>query len=117
MKNRPKTWHYVLYIAATLALASVSKADTIILTDKPSNSITAAEAMRSKKPVYKCQKKVPGPSINPVNAKGSTAIWSTAPGKSIDNAGEIMASGKFIYLCRSMLLDNSTARMRAADAE
>jgi len=110
-----------LYFAITFALFAFekyAKADTIILADKPTTTIKVSDATSSKTPVFECTKSKAGPRGNPVKVPGSTSIWTSATlSGGIDNAGEILGAGKFVYICKSKLMDNSTGRMKSASLE
>lgn len=103
---------FLIGLGITLAL-SYAKAETVYLDAKPSNKISTAQAAKSKQPVFKCEKVKQGPSINPVKVPNSETIWSSQVGDGISNAGEKLADGQQVYRCKSMQMDNETARMKS----
>ena len=104
-------------MAALQLFAWIAKADTEFLTEAPSATITPADAGKSKDPVFKCERVKRGPNVNPVKVPGSKTIWTKGPIKGIDNAGELLADNKKLYRCKSMLMDNESARMKSFSVE
>jgi len=103
-----------LALTFSLAVAGQARAD-IFLDSKPTSTITASEAGKSKTPVYKCQSVKSGPNIDPVKVKGSKTIWSNSVGAGIENGGDLLAEGKKIFRCKSVQMDSLSAKMRKAE--
>ena len=105
------SWLVVMF---DLAITGQARAD-IFLDSKPTSTITASEAGKSKTPVYKCQSVKSGPNIDPVKVKGSKTIWSNSVGAGIENGGDLLAEGKKIFRCKSVQMDSLSAKMRKAE--
>ena len=94
----------------------VSFGATSFYAETPSNKISASEALKlgaTGKPIFKCESIRPGPNVNPVKVKGSTATWhTTVPEKGIDAPALNLAEGKKTIRCSEMYVDADTARVR-----
>lgn len=112
-KDKKGTFIYV-FITFALGIGERAYAD-VFLDAKPTSTMSASDAGKSKTPVFKCERVKQGPNINPVKVPGSKTIWAKDIGKGLENAGDLIADGKTIFRCKSMALDPLTARMKKAE--
>lgn len=112
---KPRTLGLIIYGLIALGISFAAKAETTAHSSLPSNEITASDAMKklaASEPVYRCTKKIAGPSINPVKVKGSKETWHTAVGKGMDEAFDALADSKAVYFCELVYGDSSSGRVR-----
>lgn len=104
----------IVYLLAALFISLKVHADTVILKDKPGNVITAADAAKAPR-TFKCDEIHRGPNINPVKVPGSKTIWSSDPGKGVDDVAGLLDNNATGYRCKSVALDKATGRMKSAE--
>ena len=113
---------YFLTLMLFIALCFLSyigraTAETLYFKDKPANLVTADAAAKFtvEKPAWQCQRVKRGPNINPVKVPGTNSVWSSDPGKGIEDVAALLDGGKTGYRCKTMALDKMTGRMKAAN--
>lgn len=110
--NRPNFLVFLIVLIIS-AIASLGRADTVLLLDTPKDKLEKSAAMKSKVPVWECQRKKSGPRANPINVPNSMPTWHSKVGESQDAAGEALADGKTITICKTKKFDVSSGRMKS----
>jgi hypothetical protein len=101
---------FILLLVASGAVSA--QAETVFMPGKPGAIVTADQAADAKDGAFQCQRVRRGPNINPVKVPGSETLWSTNPGKGVDDVAGLFKGGKEAYRCKRMRLDVASGRMK-----
>jgi len=90
------------FLLLSLLVGSAAIADTTYHAEKQQGTIKIGDALKLKKPFFKCRESVLGKNGSPVVKPGTDNSFHSAVGTPIENAADLFVAGTKVWKCEQV---------------